>query len=135
MAIIDVLNRGVRFTNEDPTAREMLVDFKDHKVGMKLDGAAVTIVIRDGVVAIENGMREDCHAAMQMKDVDLCGAIDNSYDLMEIKEKGDIIKGDRTDPATAVHFMALFPYFDAMVRLYEADAEFKKEVDALKASL
>jgi hypothetical protein len=80
-------------------------------------------------------MRDDCHAAMKMKDIDLCGAIDNSYDLMEIREKGEIIKGDRTDPNTAVHFMALFPFFDAMVRLYAEDQEFKKTVDALKATL
>ncbi|MBN2107430.1 MAG: hypothetical protein JW832_08375 [Deltaproteobacteria bacterium] len=135
MAITDVLQKGIDFTNADPAARDMLADFKDHRVGVKLDNAEVTIVIKDGVVALENGMRDDCHAAMQMKDADLYGAIDNSYDLMEIREKGDIIKGDRTDPATAVHFMALFPYFDAMVRLYEADEEFKQAVDVLKASL
>jgi hypothetical protein len=54
---------------------------------------------------------------------------------MEIREKGEIIKGDRTDPNTAVHFMALFPFFDAMVRLYEQDQEFKNAVDAVKAAL
>ncbi len=53
---------------------------------------------------------------------------------MEIREKGEIIKGDKTDPNTAVHFMALFPFFDAMVRLYEQDQEFKNAVDAVKAS-
>ncbi len=135
MAIIDVLNQGLRFTNEDPTAKEMLVEFKDHKVGMQLDNDVMTIVITDGTVMLESGMRDDCHAAMKMTDVDLCGAIDNSYDLMEIKDKGEIIKGDKTDPNTAVHFMALFPFFDAMVRLYEDDQDFKKTVDTLKASL
>ena len=135
MAITDVLQQGILFTNADPAAQEMLADFKDHKVGVKLDKAEVTIVIQDGVVSLENGMRDDCHAAMKMTDIDLCGAIDNSYDLMEIREKGEIIKGDRTDPNTAVHFMALFPFFDAMVRLYAEDQEFKKTVDALKATL
>ena len=134
MTIIDVLQQGIRFTNSDPAAQEMLADFKDHKVGMKLDTDETTIVIKDGTVALEIGMREDCHAAMKMTDLDLCGAIDNSYDLMEIREKGEIIKGDRTDPNTAVHFMALFPFFDAMVRLYEQDQEFKNAVDAVKAS-
>ena len=135
MTIIDVLQQGIRFTNSDPAAQEMLADFKDHKVGMKLDKDETTIVIKDGTVALETGMREDCHAAMKMTDFDLCGAIDNSYDLMEIREKGEIIKGDRTDPNTAVHFMALFPFFDAMVRLYEQDQEFKNAVDAVKAAL
>lgn len=135
MAIIDVLNQGVAFTNADSAAREMLVDFKDHKVGMKLDKDEVTIIIKDGTVMLESGMREDCHAAMQMTDIDVCGAIDNSYDLMEIRDKGEIIKGDRTDPNTAVHFMALFPFFDAMVRLYEEDQDFRNTVDMLKASL
>jgi hypothetical protein len=135
MTIIDVLQQGIRFTNSDPAAQEMLADFKDHKVGMKLDTDETTIVIKDGTVALEIGMREDCHAAMKMTDFDLCGAIDNSYDLMEIREKGEIIKGDRTDPNTAVHFMALFPFFDAMVRLYEQDQEFKNAVDAVKAAL
>jgi hypothetical protein len=35
----------------------------------------------------------------------------------------------------AVHFMATFPYFDAMVRLYQEDTEFKKTVDDYKAAL
>jgi hypothetical protein len=35
----------------------------------------------------------------------------------------------------AVHFMATFPYFDAMVRLYQDDAAFKKMVDDYKATL
>ena len=107
MTIIDVLQQGIRFTNSDPAAQEMLADFKDHKVGMKLDKDETTIVIKDGTVALEIGMREDCHASMRLPDIDLCGAIDNSYDLMEIREKGEIIKGDKTDPNTAVHFMAL----------------------------
>jgi len=135
MTIIDVLQQGIRFTNSDPAAQEMLADFKDHKVGMKLDKDETTIVIKDGTVALESGMREDCHASMRLPDIDLCGAIDNSYDLMEIREKGEIIKGDKTDPNTAVHFMALFPFFDAMVRLYEQDQEFKNAVDAVKAAL
>jgi len=135
MTIIDVLQQGIRFTNSDPAAQEMLADFKDHKVGMKLDKDETTIVIKDGAVALESGMREDCHASMRLPDIDLCGAIDNSYDLMEIREKGEIIKGDKTDPNTAVHFMALFPFFDAMVRLYEQDQEFKNAVDAVKAAL
>jgi hypothetical protein len=135
MAMFEVLQKGIFFTNADPTAKDMLADFKDHKVGMKLDGQDMTIIISDGVVALETGMREDCHAAMAMTIADLCGAIDNSYDLMEIREKGQIIKGDRKDPNTAVHFMALFPFFDAMVRLYEQDQQFKNEIDAVKASL
>jgi len=134
MAMIDVLQKGVLFTNSDPAAREMLADFTDHKVGMKLDGEELTIIIKDGTVMLESGTREDCHAAMGMATRDLCEAIDNSYDLMEIREKGEILKGDKTDPNTAVHFMALFPYFDAMVRLYEQDQEFKNAVDAVKAA-
>jgi hypothetical protein len=31
--------------------------------------------------------------------------------------------------------MATFPFFDAMVRFYEDDPEFKKQVDELKSSL
>ncbi|MCX5901726.1 MAG: hypothetical protein NTX06_13525, partial [Proteobacteria bacterium] len=109
MAMIDVLQRGVLFANSDPAAQEMLADFTDHKVGMKLDGQEMTIIIKDGKVMIESATREDCHAAMGMTTRDLCEAIDNSYDLMEIREKGEILKGDKTDPNTAVHFMALFP--------------------------
>jgi hypothetical protein len=54
---------------------------------------------------------------------------------MEIREKGKLLKGDPTDMAIAVHFMATFPYFDAMVRLYQEDAEFKSMVDNFKATL
>jgi hypothetical protein len=135
MAMIDVLQKGVLFANSDPAAQEMLADFTDHKVGMKLDGQEMTIIIKDGKVMLESGTRGDCHAAMGMTTKDLCEAIDNSYDLMEIKDKGDIIKGDRTDRNTAVHFMALFPFFDAMVRLYAGNPDFKKTVDGLKATL
>lgn len=135
MTIIDVLKRGMDFTNTDITAQEMMADFKDHKVGMKIDTGDITLVIKDGKISLENGMREDCHTAMKIKALDVCGAVDNSFDLMEIREKGEIIKGDRTDPSIAVHFMATFPFFDAMVRLYAEDAGFKKMVDTVKASL
>ena len=72
---------------------------------------------------------------MKMKTFDVCEAIDDSYDLMEIREKGELTKGDMTDPGTAVHFMATFPFFDAMVRLYQDDEGFRKQVDELKAAL
>ncbi len=136
MTVVDVLQRGVAFANSDDTTKEMLADFKDHRVGMKLDNVELTMVVKDGVVSIENGMQLDnCHAAMKMKTVDVCGAIDNSFDLMEIREKGELLKGDPTDMNIAVHFMATFPYFDAMVRLYQEDSEFKKMVDQVKSSL
>ncbi|MCX5895949.1 MAG: hypothetical protein NTZ51_08995 [Proteobacteria bacterium] len=136
MTVVDVLQRGVAFANSDDLTKEMLVDFKDHRVGMKLDNVELTMVVKDGVVSVENGMHLDnCHAAMKMKTVDVCGAIDNSFDLMEIREKGELLKGDPTDMSIAVHFMATFPYFDAMVRLYQEDSEFKKMVDQVKSSL
>lgn len=136
MTIIDILQKGVAFANTDETTMEMLADFKDHRVGLKLDREELTMVVKDGVVSLENGMQMDnCHAAMTMKTVDICGAIDNSYDLMEIRDKSKLIKGDPTDMNIAVHFMATFPYFDAMVRQYQDDAEFKKIVDDYKATL
>jgi hypothetical protein len=134
MSIIDVLNKGVEFTNSDETACEMLVDFKNHKVGMKINEEDVTLVIKDSVVSLYPGINEDCDAVMALSTADTCGAIDDSYDLMEIKDKGEILKGDPKDPAIAVHFMATFPFFDAMVRLYQDDNEFQKMVDDIKAS-
>ena len=135
MSVVDVLKRGVEFTNADETAKGMMVDFKDHKVGLKLDADEITQVVKDGIISLEEGIREDCHVVLKMKTVDLCGAIDNSFDLMEIKDKGEIEKGDITDPNLPVHLMATFPFFDAMVRLYESDEEFKKQVDEIKSSL
>jgi len=132
MSVMDMLRRGAEYTNTDETAQGMMADFKDHKIGMRLDADDVTQVIKDGRISLEDGIREDCHVVMKMKTVDLCGAIDNSFDLMEIREKGEIIKGDITDPNLPVHFMATFPFFDAMVRLYESDPEFKKQVDEAK---
>jgi len=129
VSVLDVLKSGVAFTNADETAKEMLADFKDHKIGMRFDGDDLTVVIADGLVAIDQGLRPDCHVAIQMKTADLCGAINNSYDLMEMREKGTIIKGDAKDPQTAVHFMALFPVFDSMVRLYGQDRVFQQLVD------
>ncbi len=135
MSVVDVLKKGVEFTNADETAKGMMVDFKDHKVGLKLDADEITQVVKDGVISLEEGVREDCHVVLKMKTVDLCGAIDNSFDLMEIKDKGEIVKGDIKDPNLPVHLMATFPFFDAMVRLYESDEEFKKQVDEIKSSL
>jgi hypothetical protein len=135
MSVVDVLKKGVEFTNADETAKGMMVDFKDHKVGLKLDADEVTQVVKDGSISLEEGIREDCHVVLKMKTIDLCGAIDNSFDLMEIKDKGEIIKGDIKDPNLPVHLMATFPFFDAMVRLYESDEEFKKQVDEIKSSL
>jgi hypothetical protein len=135
MSIMNILKRGSEYTNTDQTAKEMMVDFKDHKVGIKLDADALTLVIKDSAISLENQIREDCHVILKMKTVDLCGAIDNSFDLMEIREKGEIIKGDITDPNLPVHLMAVFPFFDAMVRLYESDEGFKNQVDKVKSSL
>ena len=135
MSVVDVLKRGVEFTNADETAKGMMVDFKDHKVGLKLDADEITQVVKDGIISLEEGIREDCHVVLKMKTIDLCGAIDNSFDLMEIKDKGEIEKGDITDPNLPVHLMATFPFFDAMVRLYESDEEFKKQVDEIKSSI
>ena len=135
MSVVDVLKKGVEFTNADETAKGMMVDFKDHKVGLKLDVDEITQVVKDGIISLEEGIREDCHVVLKMKTVDLCGAIDNSFDLMEIKDKGEIVKGDIKDPNLPVHLMATFPFFDAMVRLYESDGEFKKQVDEIKSSL
>jgi len=135
MSVVDILKKGTEFTNSDETAKEMMADFKDHKIGLKLDEAEITQVVLDGTISLEEGIREDCHAVLKMKTVDLCGAIDNSFDLMEIKDKGEILKGDITDPNLPVHLMATFPFFDAMVRLYESDEEFKQQVDELKSSL
>ena len=135
MSVMDVLKRGADFTNADEMAQGMMVDFKDHKVGLQLDADEVTQVVTDGVLSLEEGIREDCHVVLKMKTVDLCSAIDNTFDLMEIKDKGELVKGDMTDPNVPVHLMATFPFFDAMVRLYESDDEFKKQVDEVKSSL
>ena len=135
MTIIDILRRGIEYTNADEAAKAMMADFKDHKVGLKLDEAEITQVIKEGAIYLEEGIREDCHVVLKMKTVDLCGAIDNSFDLMEIRDKGEIMKGDITDPNLPVHLMATFPFFDAMVRLYESDPQFKRQVDEIKSSL
>ena len=135
MSVMDVLKRGADFTNADEMAQGMMVDFKDHKVGLQLDADEVTQVVTDGVLSLEEGIREDCHVVLKMKTVDLCSAIDNTFDLMEIKDKGELVKGDMTDPNVPVHLMATFPFFDAMVRLYESDDAFKKQVDEVKSSL
>jgi len=136
MTIVDILQKGLEFANSDEMTKEMLADFKDHRVGMKFDKEEITMVVKDGVASIEDGMNLDnCHAAMNMPAMDMCGAIDNSFDLLEIREKGKLLKGDPRDMSIAVHFMATFPCFDAMVRLYQDDAEFKKMVDDYKAAL
>lgn len=134
MGIVDILNTAIEFTNSDEAAQEMLADFTDHKVGMKIGEDEVTLVVKDSVVSLNQGIREDCDAVMALSLLDMCGAIDDSYDLMEIKDKGEILKGDPKDPGIAVHFMATFPFFDAMVRLYQEDAGFQKAVDEIKAA-
>jgi hypothetical protein len=135
MSVMDILKKGANFTNGDEAAKGMMADFNDHKVGLQLDADEFTQVVKDGALSLEDGIRDDCHVVLKMKTVDLLGAIDNTFDLMEIKDKGELVKGDMTDPNVPVHLMATFPFFDAMVRLYESDPEFKKQVDEVKASL
>ena len=135
MSVMDMLKKGADYANADETAKGMMADFNDHKVGLQLDADEVTQVVKDGALSLEDAIRDDCHVVLKMKTVDLLGAIDNTFDLMEIKDKGELVKGDMTDPNVPVHLMATFPFFDAMVRLYESDAEFKKQVDEVKSSL
>ena len=135
MSVMDILKKGADFTNRDETAKGMMADFDDHKVGLQLDADEFTQVVKDGTLSLEESIRDDCHVVLKMKTVDLCSAIDNTFDLMEIKDKGELVKGDMTDPNVPVHLMATFPFFDAMVRLYESDPEFKKQVDQVKSSL
>jgi hypothetical protein len=135
MSVMEMLAAGAEFTNADEAAQGMMADFKDHKVGMKLDAYEFTQVVKDGKLFLEKGIREDCHVVLKLKTEDLCSAIDNTFDLMEIKDKGELVKGDMIDPNVPVHLMATFPFFDAMVRLYEADPRFKKMVDEIKSSL
>ncbi|MEI6125007.1 MAG: hypothetical protein WCQ99_00500 [Pseudomonadota bacterium] len=59
MAIIEVLKQGIAFSNKDAAAQEMLADFKDHRIGMVMDAQEVTLVIKDGIMSLESGMRED----------------------------------------------------------------------------
>jgi hypothetical protein len=132
---MEMLAAGAAFTNTDETAQGMMADFKDHKVGLQLDADEITQVVKDGRLALEKGIRDDCHVVLKLKTVDLCSAIDNTFDLMEIKDKGELLKGDMTDPTVPVHLMATFPFFDAMVRLYESDSGFKQMVDEVKSSL
>jgi hypothetical protein len=135
MSVMDILKKGADYTNADETAKGMMADFNDHKVGMQLDADEVTQVVRDGTLLLEEGIRDDCHVVLKMQTVDLCSAIDNTFDLMEIKDKGKLVKGDMADPTVPVHLMATFPFFDAMVRLYESDPDFKQQVDEVKSSL
>ena len=135
MALFDILKKGIDYTNKDETAQGMMADFKDHKVGVKFDDCDITLVVKDGLISFEKGVREDCDACLRLQTADLCGAIDNSFDLLEIREKGELVKGDIKDPNLPVHLMAIFPFFDAMVRLYEEEADFRGDVDAVKAAL
>ena len=135
MALLDVLKSGIEQTNKDETALEMLADFNDHRVGMMVSGTDITLIVKEGKVSLEEGIREDSHAVMKLGADIVCGAIDNSVDLLDIKDEGELVKGDMADPDLPVHFMATFPFFDAMVRYYEEDSTFKQNVDAVKASL
>ena len=135
MILLDVLKSGIEQTNKDEISLEMLADFNDHKVGMMIGDTEITLIVKDGKASIDEGVRADSHVIMKIGADKVCGAIDNSIDLMDIKDHGELVKGDMADPDVPVHFMATFPFFDAMVRYYEEDSIFKQNVDAVKASL
>lgn len=135
MGLKEVMKRGALFANKDESTRDILNEFKDHKVGMQFDQEEVTIVIKDGMVSIEGGIRPDCHVVMKLSTGNMCSMIDGTKDRAEIREEGEITKGDISDPSLLVNFMAVSPYYDALMRLYEEDPEFKRNVDDLKASL
>ena len=135
MTILDVLKSGLERTNKDGISLEMLADFSDHKVGMMIGDTEITLIVKDGKASIEGGVLADSHVVMKIGPDVVCGSIDNSIDLMDIKDMAELVKGDLADPDVPVHFMASFPFFDAMVRYYEEDSTFKQNVDAVKASL
>ena len=135
MALLDILKSGIEQTNKDEISLEMLADFSDHKVGMIIGDIEITLIVKDGKVSLEEGIRDDSHVVMKLGADIFCGAIDNSIDLLDIKDEGELVKGDMSDPDVPVHFMATFPLFDSMVRFYEEDITFKQNVDAVKASL
>jgi hypothetical protein len=135
MALLDILKSGIEQTNKDEISLEMLADFDDHRVGMIISSTDVTLIVKEGKVSLEEGIREDSHVVMKLGADIVCGAIDNSIDLLDIKDEGELVKGDISDPDVPVHFMATFPFFDAMVRYYEEDSTFKQNVDEVKASL
>jgi len=135
MKILDVLKSGVEQTNKDEISLEMLADFSNHKVGMMVGDTEITLIVKDGKASIVEGVLADSHVVMKIGVDVVCGSIDNSIDLMEIKDNAELVKGDMSDPDVPVHFMATFPFFDAMVRYYEDDSTFKQNVDAVKASL
>ena len=56
MSVDAILKRGIEFTNSDETAKDMMADFKDHRVGMKLDKDEITLVVKDGIISLENGI-------------------------------------------------------------------------------
>jgi hypothetical protein len=135
MTILDVLKSGIEQTNKDEISLEMLADFSNHKIGMMIGDTEITLIVKDGKASIEEGVLADSHVVMKIGADVVCGSIDNSIDLMDIKGNAELVKGDLNDPDVPVHFMATFPFFDAMVRYYEEDSTFKQNVDAVKASL
>ena len=58
MSVMDVLKKGADYTNVDETAKGMMADFNDHKVGLQLDADEVTQVVKDGALSLEEGVRE-----------------------------------------------------------------------------
>jgi hypothetical protein len=135
MTILDILKSGIEQTNKDETSLEMLADFSNHKVGMMVGDTEITLIVKDGKVSIEEGVLADSHVVMKIGADVVCGSIDNSIDLMDIKDNAELVKGDMSDPDVPVHFMATFPFFDAMVRYYQEDRTFKQNVDSVKTSL
>jgi len=135
MGLTEIMEKGAIFANKDETISDILRDFHDHKVGMQFDHEEITIVIKDGAVSIEKGIRDDCNVVMKLSTENMCSMIDGTKDRAEIREEGEITKGDFSDPSLLVNFMAVSPYYDALMRLYEEDTEFKMSVDDLKASL
>jgi len=104
MTILDILKSGIEQTNKDEISLEMLADFSNHKVGMTVGDTEITLIVKDGKVSIEEGVLADSHVVMKIGADVVCGSIDNSIDLMDIKDNAELVKGDMSDPDVPVHF-------------------------------
>ncbi len=131
VSIFDILSKAAELANKDPKVQKEMAECDGDKVGFRFtDDTPVTVITNKGRLLVEPKERPDCQIVIELSAISLCDICDKTMSLMEIRDKGKIVKGELHDLIN--HMFALLPWFEAMTRYYEENPEFKRLVDEKK---
>jgi len=110
------------------------LDWDEHTL-IRIGEMPICILFKDGKVSVSRGDKPDAESIIQLTAVRFCNAIDGTTDFMTVwRELAEPSPTDRTTirKGTGAKFFTLV---DHLCNCYKSSTEFKKLLDAYKASL